>query len=72
MSDFQQYIKKTNIPYIATEVNDAIRTINKMNKNSNDPKKKSIQITRNVDNLYDLDENITQLGYDYTDNLLYK
>ena len=35
-------------------------------------KKKSIQITRNVDNLYDLDENITQLGYDYTDNLLYK
>ncbi len=72
LSDFQQYIKKTNIPYIATEVNDAIRTINKMNKNSNDPKKKSIQITRNVDNLYDLDENITQLGYDYTDNLLYK
>ena len=72
LSDFQLYIKKTNIPYIATEVNDAIRNINKINKNNHDYKRKSIQIRRNIDDLYDLDENINQLGYDYTDNLLYK
>ena len=68
LSDFQLYIKKTNIPYIATEVNDAVRNINK----NNDSKKKIIQVRRNIDNLYDLDENINQLGYEYTDNLLYK
>ena len=72
LSDFQNYIEKTNIPNLANEVNEAMRDMNRINISSDSKfgKKITLESIRNTEDLFDLDEKINQLGYDYTENLL--
>ena len=50
-----------------------MRDINRINKNSFDSKYQNtqpIESMHNLEDLYELDEKINQLGYDYTEALL--
>ena len=72
LSDFQNYIEKTNIPNLANEVNEAMRDMNRINISSDNKfnNKITLESIHNSEDLFDLDEKINQLGYDYTENLL--
>ena len=73
LNDFHRNITKTNVPNLTYEVIDAMRDINRINKNSFDSKYQNtqpIESMHNLEDLYELDEKINQLGYDYTENLL--
>ena len=73
LNDFHRNITKTNVPNLTYEVIDAMRDINRININSFDSKYQNtqpIESMHNLEDLYELDEKINQLGYDYTENLL--
>ncbi len=73
LNDFHRNITKTNVPNLTYEVIDAMRDINRINKNSFDSKYQNtqpIESMHNLEDLYELDEKINQLGYDYTEALL--
>ena len=72
LSDFQNYIEKTNIPNLANDVNEAMRDMNRINISSDNKfnNKITLESIHNSEDLFDLDEKINQLGYDYTENLL--
>ena len=73
LNDFHRNITKTNVPNLTYEVIDAMRDINRINKNSLDSKfdnTQPIESIHNLEDLYELDEKINQLGFDYTEDLL--
>ena len=73
LNDFHRNITKTNVPNLTYEVIDAMRDINRININSFDSKYQNtqpIESMHNLEDLYELDEKINQLGFDYTEDLL--
>ena len=54
------------------EVNEAMRDMNRINISSDNKfnNKITLESIHNSEDLFDLDEKINQLGYDYTENLL--
>ena len=72
LSDFQNYISKTKIPVIANNVKEDMFIINKMKENSDSSIDNDINIGKKIkiEHLTDLDNNIKELGYKYTESLL--
>ena len=73
LNDFQKQITKTNIPEMANYVGEAMANINRLNRlNKNSNELNIIESCVNPELLYDMDENINNLGYDYAEEILRK
>ena len=73
LNDFQKQITKTNIPEMANYVGEAMANINRLNRlNKNTNELNIIESCVNPELLYDMDENINNLGYDYAEEILRK
>ena len=73
LNDFQKQISKTNIPEMANFVGEAMANINRLNRlNKNNHELDIIESCVNPEILYDMDEDINNLGYDYAEEILRK
>ena len=77
LNDFQKQISKTNIPEMANHVEEEMANINRLNRinrinNIDKETKKVIESINNPEILFDMDEGINNLGYEYTDVILRK
>ena len=73
LNDFQKQITKTNIPEMANYVGEAMANINRLNRlNKTTNEFDIIESCVNPEILYDMDENINNLGYDYAEEILSK
>ena len=77
LNDFQKQISKTNIPEMANHVEEEMANINRLNRinrinNIDKETKKVIESINSPDILFDMDEGINNLGYEYTDVILRK
>ena len=73
LNDFQKQISKTNIPEMANFVGEAMANINRLNRlNKTTNEFDIIESCVNPEILYDMDENINNLGYDYAEEILRK
>ena len=73
LSEFQQKISECEIPKLAKEVNYAKRDIHRRNLQNENyiPNLKTINYNLiNVDKIYDIDNNIKDLSYNYSEDLL--